>query len=580
MRPDNHSSILILAAALSAAFPLGCGNKGGTEGTAPAGSGSAAASGAPAGSAAPATGATVAQPVQVLPKGIGVEIKDLQFFHPYSTERSMPNVRDNGAFSTRDATSAYGLGVIVEVTNGTGEVLTSPWFEGSLQFINGDHVVECKFNPDNLGDYYSTVYSLSFNEVAADAKTDPFTGEKPTAWRNENSSTNESVWRPGERVRLMARRNECESAVLADMPPAQIHGKITVRANKPFVKSYASEFDQGAFDLALLGESVRIRDKASGYTVSVPVREYVDSGRSTRSNIVEMIASGEASKDSGVVPLSHLELRYPVRYTKVDVVESAPTEFDLPATAMTMQMVKLASGDLVHASGNVLVYPKDNKVVFQDMAKAKLSLLGITREEVPAAMPEVSFTKNELSGNVKSATISDYVGETSLTKGQRKLTVVWNLRLQGEGIDRRLRVPFDIASGELDKAVADLGKVDSGDAAAVADAKSTEAKARSAKNAAETKYKTGLKSEREKVAKAFPCGDVKVATNKTTKAPSNGKAVAESCKALVSGSDDLEVTMTYTLERYELPVALVYSLGGDFSWSPVASAPLLKLESR
>lgn len=492
----------------------------------------------------------------------------------------MPSVRDNGSFSTRDQNSAYGLGIIIEATNDTGEVLSDAWFEGSLRFVNGDREVECKFSPDSVGDLYNTTYTLHFNNVPDDAKADPFTGEKPSAWRNESSSTNESVWRPGEKIRLMSRKNECESVVLADMPPSQIRGRIVVKANKVFVKSYASVFDEGAFDLALVGDSVRIRDKASGHVAFVPVREEAEGNRSARYNVLTMTAAKDASKDAPSVPLTHLELRYPIRYTRADITESAPLEFDLPPPSLTLQMVKMPTGEMVHASGNVLVYVKENKVVYQDMAKAKLSLLGLSREDVPAQRPEVTFTKNELSGSVKAATITDYVDDPALSKGQRKLSVTWNLHLQGDGIDRRLRVPFDIASSEYEKAAADLQRVDGGDAAAVAEAKGAEAKAKAAKSAAETKYKNGLKGEREKLAKAFNCAEVKIATNRGTKGPSNGKALGEACKALVTGSDDLEVTITYTLDRYEIPIALVYSLGGDFTWNPIASAPLLRLDAR
>ncbi len=583
MRPDTlRRSSWVFLAALTAAG-MGCGNKEGAAGGNATASSGAPSAAAPASSGAAPAAANEGASKPVTPpssKSIQVTIKDLQLFHPFSSERAMPNVRDNGTFSTRDQNAAYGLGIIVEATNDTGEVLSGVWFEGILRFINGDREVECKFTPDSVGDFYSTVYTLHFNKVPEDAKADPFTGEKPTAWRNESSSTNENVWRPGERIRLMSRKNECESVVLADMPPSQVRGRIVVKANKVFVKSFASEFDQSGFDLALVGDSVRIRDKASGHVSLVPVREEAEGNRGARYNVLAMTTAADATKDAPVVPLSHLELRYPIRYTRADILESPPLDFELPSQTMTMQMVKLASGELVHASGNVLVYPKENKVVYQDMAKAKLSLLGITREDVPAAMPEVTFTRNELSGTVKSASITDYVDDTALTKGQRKLSVTWNLHLEGDGIDRRLRVPFDIASSEYEKAASDLQKVDGGDAAAVADAKASEAKAKAAKSAAETKYKSGLKGEREKLAKAFSCADVKVATNRGTKGPSNGKAVAESCKTLVTGSDDLEVTITYTLDRYEIPVALVYSVGGDFTWSAIASGPLLRLDSR
>jgi hypothetical protein len=550
---------------------MGCGRDKPAEGSAPSASGSAAAgaSAAPGEGSAPSA-ETAAKPAEgASAKGIQVAIKDFQLFHPYSTERAMPNVRDNGTWNTREASSSYGLGIIVEATNDTGEVLSGVWFEGTLRFINGEREVECRFSPDSIGDYYNTTFTLHHNNVPADAKTDPFTGEKPTAWRNESGSTTENVWRPGERIRLVSRKNECDSIVLTDMPPSQVRGRLVVKAGKRFAKSFASEFHDDQFDLALVGDSVRIRDKASKHVVVLPVKD----------NVIEMLAAGEAPKDAPVVPLAHLELRAPVRYSREHVMESAPFEFQLPPQVTTLQMVKLPSGDMVHASANVLVFPKDNKVVYQDMAKLKLSLLDVTREDVPAATPEVSFTQNELSGKVKSAALVDFVDDTALSKGQRKLGVTWTLHLQGNDIDARLRAPYDVATSELEQATAELEKVSADDAAVLAGAKAAEAKAKAAKTAAETKYRSGLKTEREKLAKAFPCADVKLATNRGTRGPSNGKTVADACKALIAG-DDVEVTITYTLDRYELPVALVYSVGGAFTWSPIASAPLLRLDPR
>jgi hypothetical protein len=571
MRPDDRlrTSSVLLAAAL-AALPVACGKGKGPEGSAPAASGSASA-GAPVGSAAaaPAPAEAEAPKPAAQGRGIQVSIKDLQLFSPYSSERAMPSVRDNGSYSTRDSTPYYGLGIIVEATNETGEVLNGAWFEGTLRFVNGDHEVECRFTPDSIGDVFNPTLTLHYNNVPADAKADPFTGEKPTAWRNESSSTNEGVWRPGERIRLASRRNECDSVVLADMPPTQIRGSLVVKSDKRFVDTVASEFQADRFNLSLVGDAVRIIDKASSNTVVVPLKD----------NVVEMRAAVNNAQDMHVVPLSYVRLRNMVRYSRADVVESAPVTFELPPQALTLQMVKLPSGDMVHASANVLVFPKDGKVVYQDMARQKLSLLDVGHEEVPAATPEVSFTKDELSGKVKGVSLTHFADDESLSKGQRKLSVTWNLHLQGDGIDQRLRAPFDVATSELEQATAELDKVSGGEAAAIAAAKAAEAKARAAKSAAETKYKTGLKTEREKLAKAFPCADVKIATNRGTKGPSNSKAAGESCKVLIQ-NDDAEVTITYTLDRYEIPVALVYSVGGAFTWSPIASAPLLKLDAR
>jgi len=574
MRQDNQTrSALIAAAALIVSSSVGCGNKGGEAGatTGAASAAPPAGSAAPAGAAAPAGGAAGSVATPTAPKmagGIQVAIKDFQLFHPYSSERAMLNVRDNGTYNTRESSSSYGVGVIIEATNETGEVLVGPWFDGEIHFINGDRDVDCRFSPDGIGEYYTTSYTLHYNNVPADAKTDPFTGEKPTAWRNENGSTLEHPWRPGEKIRFFSRKNECDSILLNDLPPTAVKGKIVVKANKRFVKSYDSEFTSDAFDLALTGDNVRIRHKSSGYLVLLPVRDT----KENRMNVFEMVTAGDVPKDATTVPLSKLKLRSEIRYTRDDIIESQALPFEVPPQAMTMQMVKLESGDMVHASGNVLIYPKENKVTFQEMAKAKLSLLEVSRSEVPGSTPEVTFTHNELSGTVRNIALVDHVDEQSLSKGQRKLTVTWGMTLAGENIDARLKVPYDIAKGEYEKAAKEA---ESGDAAAKAEA----AKTKAAMDAAETKYKTGSKTEREKIAKAFPCGDVKIATNRTTKGPSNGKAVVEACKVLLSGNE-AEVSMTFTLDRYELPVALVYSVNGKFTWSPIASAPLLKMDPR
>ncbi|MBK9259445.1 MAG: hypothetical protein IPM54_06360 [Polyangiaceae bacterium] len=240
MRQDyqTRSALIAVRCALVVSSSIGCGKGSESAGTsAPAGSaGQPAASSSAA--AAPATGAadgSVAQPTA--PKssgGIQVAIKDFQLFHPYSS-RAMPNVRDNGTYNTRTSTSSYGVGVIVEATNETGDVLTGAWFDGELHFVNGDREVDCKFTPDTIGDYYSTAYALHYNNVPADAKADPFTGEKPTAWRNENGSTLEHPWRPGEKIRLYSRPNVAIRGIVNDLPPSQVRGRVVVRANKRFV---------------------------------------------------------------------------------------------------------------------------------------------------------------------------------------------------------------------------------------------------------------------------------------------------------------------------------------------------------
>jgi hypothetical protein len=44
--------------------------------------------------------------------------------------------------------------------------------------------------------------------------------------------------------------------------------------------------------------------------------------------------------------------------------------------------------------------------------------------------------------------------------------------------------------------------------------------------------------------------------------------------------NDVDVTLNYTIDRYELPIAMTFSIGKAPTWAPIASARLIKLDPR
>lgn len=563
------SALALLAAA--------CGKAEAPAGGEAASSSAASASAAPiaAGSAAPTALSAGTKPGQ--PAGqprIQVAIKDVQLFHPFSADRAMPSIKDDGTVTTRDSRPRYGFGMIVEATNETGEVLGDTWFEGAVRFEGaGGREIMCEIVADVVADFTGARF-LSYApkppkaEGAASGAAD--FGPK-TDWKDESESLLEAPWRPGERIRMSGRKNECEASIAGDLGATSVKGRIVVKSRKRFVDVYRFDFDSGGFELALDGDLVRIRDRRSPRVSLVPVKE-----------VVEMTAAEGAATGSALLPLSRVRLGRVIRASDADLIESEPVEFDIHPAAMTLQKVKLPTGETEHASGNVVVRQKDGKVVYEEMARLKMGLLGIERMDVPPAPPEVAFGADELSGKVVSVALTPAADDASLAKGQRKLSVTWKLNLKGDKIDGRLRSSLDEASAAADAAEAAAFKLDmdpGADKAEVAKAKAEAAKTKAAKSAAESKYKTGLSSERGRLAKLFACGDARVATNKGVRGPSNAKAASDACKALEKG-DDVEVTMTYMLERYELPVAIVYSLGKAQVFAHIASEPLNKLDPR
>ncbi len=199
---------------------------------------------------------------------------------------------------------------------------------------------------------------------------------------------------------------------------------------------------------------------------------------------------------------------------------------------------------------------------------------------MPAEPPVVSFEADELSGKVSDLKMVHYVDDPTMNKGQRRLSATWKLSLKGEGIEGRLKTAVDTATAALDAAErvelqADIGS----DEPARAKAKADLAKAKADKTAAETRFKTSLSSERGRLAKLLTCGDIRLVTSKGVRTATNGKAATDLCKVLEK-VNDVEVTLTYPLDRYELPIALSYSLGKSAGFSPIASARLSKLDPR
>lgn len=510
-------------------------------------------------------------------KGIQVALKDVQLFHPFSADRAMPSPKDDGTVSTRDARQSYGVGVVLEATNETGELLSGAWFEGALRFIgqNGQESV-CDFVEINWDSRREQAYMLAGSRFLSYAPRPPMKVDAiaaaplgpQTDWKDESDSLTESPWRPSERLRMYARKNDCELPLLGDMGVTSIRGKLVVKSRRRFVEAYGYELDDKKFDMALDGNLVRIRNKGSArvYVVSV-------------NDVSEMRGDDVAAKP---MPLSYVKLERNYRMTDVDLVESAPVEFEIHPRSLSLQLVKLPTGELEHASGNVVIRQKEGKVVFEEMARLKVSLHNAERADVPATPPDVAFEADELSGKVASISLVSSAEDASLAKGQKKLQVTWKLSLKGELIETRLRAPLDAATSALENAqrAAEAAEADaSAEASAVAKAKADLAAAKAAKTAAETKYKTGLGSERGKLAKLFPCADVKLVTNKAVRSQASGKAAGDACKAL-DKENEVEVTLSYTLERYELPVALTYSLGKSPEFRPVASEALLKLDPR
>jgi len=292
-----------------------------------------------------------------------------------------------------------------------------------------------------------------------------------------------------------------------------------------------------------------------------------------------MTAAPDAKSDGGPMKLSYVRLnRYINTWGQGAAVESKPLQFKLHPQTLSLQLVKTPTDEQRHAAANVLIYVEDGKVKYEDMSRQGMSMHDVKREAVPDEPAKPAFDANELSGKVTDIELVHFTDDESVAKGRRQLKVTWQLAIKGADIEQRLQGSVDEAQAELERAEAEVSSAS--DSAEEAKAKAAVAKAKAAKRAAESRYSSGLSRERSRLARLFKCADVKLATTSELLRPSNRKQVTAQCKVLKEG-DSVEVTMHYTLGRYELPVALVYSLGRDEKhFDAIASKKLSQLDAR
>jgi hypothetical protein len=557
---------------LVGALALGCGDE--SAGEDDSSSSSAAASADAAGSAESAKDGKSSE----APTGIAVKIADFQLFHPFSEDRAIQSVRDDGSVSTRKSTSFYGYGMVVEATNNTGQLLQGAWFEGELRFVGAQQTIRCKLEADTVrggGFLASKTTFLSYDPPLDDAKP-TLTGKPKSPWSSEADSQAESPWRPDERIRMIARQRYCAPATVMDMGVTKIEGEIIVKAVPKFADRFERRFDGDDYELHLIGDTVRIKNPKSSRIRIVAAHRDLVNHRDRGTYAIEM-AGAEGKSADQPVKLTYVALNRAIdTWGKAGLVQSTPKTIALDPAALTLQLVKPKEGDFVPASGNVAMLVQDGKVKHVELARLGLNMLTMERKALPATTPAVAFSANELSGKASEIVLTHFTDDTALSKGRRKLSTTWELNLKGGDIEGRLRADLDKASAALDAAqkAADSASEDD-----EAKAKTALAQAKMAKAAAEGKYKTDKTRERGRLAKLFSCGDLKLVTNRKIRGATNKKEAKESCKALLE-EDAVSVKIHFELGRYELPAAVAFKLGPEMKLLPIASAGLIRSNPR
>lgn len=478
---------------------------------------------ASAGVAAPSPEATQApepkEPKRAAPAAakLGIRLKSAQVFHPYASSHVLPSATDETSFDTvssYDSPSKFGVGVVVEVENQGDDLLSDVSLMGAVVFSGKRGQVTCELEAQKIGydgPRFATLIPAKVGDGAGTAK-----------WKTDADSELEGSFRPGERARLLARNDKCESLVLNDLDLQKVTGTLTVTARRRFGGAPVTELGDEAFDMTVDSHTIRVVDKKSGKVSVIGVAAAVDMDR----------REGDGAK------LRRLRLYRPIVVGDADRVAGEPFTFEVDARAVALEGIKLPSGETGYVSGNLVIHAKDGAPVVEDLAKLGFSVDTFPKVDLPSQSAAVSVSAEELSAHVTSIALAHHGDDASIDKGKRRLTVKWAASIAAAKIEARMGDKAQGAQGER-----------------------------------------ALKSERSRVVKLLSCDEIKLVTNKTTRSPANKSEASKAC-AILESSETTELVVTYDLDRYEVPIALAYTAAKNKTFSPIASTALVKFDAR
>jgi hypothetical protein len=520
-----------LACVVLLATVLGCKKSSdGADGGAAASS--AAPSATPASTGASSAGAPKGGPAAA-GGGITIDLKNVQVFIPSANERVMPGFQDDGfsTFGYGTKPKTFGVGVLVDAENATGELLHNVSVKAEAVFKGSGRELRCELSP-RRAERGSPFVSL----------TPPKAGAKPGApgerpWRDESDSSIESQWRPGERIRFVLRGEECDSEVLLDLGVAQVTGSIVVKARKRLPATMDDRIASDEYEMWLADDVIRMVER--------PSRRVWDLKRSYASDIV--VGPMDAS---GKLPVTSLRLANAWSIRPSTEIESAPATFTLPGQAISLQKVKLPLLGWAFASGGSFVAEKgDGTIQRGELGKVGVSLATVEREDVPEKAPMPHVQLDELTVDVIGVKLLQF-GEmpAGTPKGRRELDVSLRAAVATGNITARLQAAVDSAASPA------------------------------AKTSAESALKRGADPERKRLAGQFGCASTVLVTNKGQRNPVEPSDATAACR-LLDSQDQTELTLRYALDRYEIPVGLIVRVGKP-SFQSLASAELVRFDPR
>ena len=258
-----------------------------------------------------------------------------------------------------------------------------------------------------------------------------------------------------------------------------------------------------------------------------------------------------------------------------------PVPVSLPGAAMVMQQVQLPDGTTGYASGNWVTYSDGGAAKRDHLASWGISAHTAQRTDLPAQTPTVNVTRNEWSMVSTELSMTHYTQAQIETKGERLVRLATTITINTAAIEARLQSAVSTAQAALLSATSALEAArgtlataqSGGDEAAISAAEDAVGDAEGDVSDAQRSFERGLSSERSDLARLLACDRLQLVTNRRNITARNSRPARDACSTLGT-TGTATVVWEFQIDRYEVPIALGFSLGRDPQFVPIASQAL------
>jgi hypothetical protein len=271
-------------------------------------------------------------------------------------------------------------------------------------------------------------------------------------------------------------------------------------------------------------------------------------------------------------------------------IASSEVTLTLPGAAGVAQSVTHRGRPAI-VSGDLLAFDDGGRPGFDSARRLGPRADQVKRAPLPPSSPKVEGTAGGVRFSFSPARLVHWTEDEGIPKGRRRVESSLRLALDLGAAESETSAALSVAQKELDERTATLDAASAKVAATAREParKAERASARAEQKAAQaalaaasravTAAKGAAAQVRTRASRAFDCRSVALVTTRAVRPANAAGGVTAACAMLAEGSS-ADQPLVWSIERYELPLALSFSVDGVRHFELIASDALARFDPR